>query len=116
MRFGARPTIYEINTAVWLTHLGVHTLAQVPARAWDGLAALPADAVWLMGVWERSPAGLEVATRNPVLAESFRVALPDLRAGDVIGPPYCVRRYVVDERFGGRAALAHAREQLAARG
>src|SRR4051794_10905324 len=116
MRFAARPTIYELNTAVWLTHLGVHTLAQVPARAWDGLAALPVEAVWLMGVWERSPAGLEIALSDPVLAESFRVALPDLRAGDVIGSPYCVRRYEVDERFGGRAGLAHAREQLASRG
>src|SRR3954451_7254407 len=116
MRFAARPTIYELNTAVWLTHLGVHTLAQVPARAWDGLAALPVDAVWLMGVWERSPAGLEIALADPALAESFHVALPDLRPGDVIGSPYCVRRYEVDERFGGRAGLAHAREQLAARG
>ena len=25
---------------------------------------------------------------------------------DVIGSPYCVRDYVVDERFGGPAALA----------
>ena len=93
--------------------LGVHTLAQVPARAWDGLAALGVDAVWLMGVWERSPAGLEIALADPALAESFRVALPDLRPGDVIGSPYCVRDYEVDERFGGRAALAHARAQLA---
>jgi hypothetical protein len=116
MRLPARPTIYEINTAVWLSHLGVHTLAQVPARAWDGLAALPVDAVWLMGVWERSPAGLAIAQADPVLAESFRVALGEVRPGDVIGSPYCVRRYEVDERFGGRAGLAHARRELAARG
>src|SRR3954469_2967121 len=108
MRFAARPTIYELNTAVWLTQLGVHTLSQVPARAWDGLAALPVDAVWLMGVGEPSPAWLEIALSDPVLAESFRVALPDLRAGDVIGSPYCVRRYEVDERFGGVPGVAGA--------
>ncbi len=45
-----------------------------------------------------------------------RAALPDLRDEDVIGSPYCVREYVVDERFGGRTALAAAREALAARG
>jgi hypothetical protein len=116
MKLPPRPTLYEINTAVWLSHLGVHTLAQVPARAWDGLAALGVDAVWLMGVWERSPAGLEIALADPVLVESFRVALGAVRPGDVIGSPYCVRSYTVDERFGGRAALVHAREQLAARG
>jgi glycosidase len=111
-----RPAIYEINTAVWLEHLGVHTLAQVPARAWDGLAALGVDAIWLMGVWERSPAGLEIALADPALTQSFRTALGDVRAGDVIGSPYCVRAYTVDERFGGRDALAHARGELAARG
>src|SRR4051795_11646197 len=113
MRFAARPTIYELNTAVWLTHLGVHTLAQVPARAWDALAALPVDAVWLMGVWERSPAGLAIAKSDPGLDAGNRAALPDLQPEDVIGSPYCVRDYVVDPRFGD---LAAARAELAARG
>ena len=43
----------------------------------------------------------------------MRAALPDLRAEDVIGSPYCVRDYVVDARFGD---LAAARAALAARG
>src|SRR6478752_6180368 len=103
MRLPARPTIYEINTAVWL---GGCTLDAVPAAEWDALAALPVDAVWLMGVWERSPAGLEIALR----------AFPDLNGPDVIGSPYCVRDYAVDARFGGPAALAAARAELAQRG
>jgi Alpha amylase, catalytic domain len=109
-------TIYELNTAVWLQRLGGVSLAAVPAREWDALAALPVDAVWLMGVWRRSPAGLEIALADPGLMAGFRSALPDLAEGDVIGSPYCVREYVVDERFGGRAGLAQARAQLAARG
>ena len=91
-------------------------LDEVPAAEWDALAALPVDAVWLMGVWERSPAGLRIALDDPALDAANRAALPDLRPEDVIGSPYCVRDYVVDERFGGPAALAVAREQLAARG
>ena len=47
---------------------------------------------------------------------SFREALPDLRDEDIIGSPYCVRRYVADERFGGPAGLAAARAALADRG
>jgi len=39
-----RPTIYEINAAVWLNELGTD-LAGVPAEAWDRLAALPVDVV-----------------------------------------------------------------------
>ncbi|MDA0184158.1 alpha-amylase family glycosyl hydrolase [Solirubrobacter phytolaccae] len=93
-----------------------HSLADVPARRWDAIAALGVDAVWLMGVWERSPAGLKIALGEPGLVASFAEALGEVREGDVIGSPYCVRRYVVDERFGGRAGLAHARRELAARG
>jgi glycosidase len=74
------------------------------------------DAVWLMGVWQRSPAGLAIAAADEGLASSFRQAVADLRPSDVIGSPYCVRDYVVDERFGGREALAVARRELAARG
>jgi glycosidase len=121
VRLPPRPTVYEINTAVWLERLGRDrgrplTLDEVPAAAWDALAALPVDAVWLMGVWQRSPAGLAIARADPALDASNRAALPDLRDEDVIGSPYCVRDYLVDERFGGPAALAVARAALARSG
>ncbi len=117
----AKPVIYEINTAIWLGDLSRAagrqvTLADVPASAWDDVTPAGADAVWLMGVWERSPAGLELANANAGLQASFRDALPDVRRDDVIGSPYCVRRYVVDDSFGGPWALAEARAKLAARG
>ena len=121
MRLSHRLTLYEINTATWLERLG-HAggqpvgLGDVPASEWDALAALPVDAVWLMGVWQRSPEGLRIALADTSLESSFRDALPDLDPADVIGSPYCVRDYVVDERFGGPAGLAAAREQLSARG
>ena len=121
MRLPARPTIYELNTAVWLERLGRERggalrLDQVPDRAWEEIASLPVDAVWLMGVWERSPAGLRIALENPEITSANRRALPDLRPQDVIGSPYCVRDYQVDARFGGRSALADARERLGERG
>jgi Alpha amylase, catalytic domain len=112
----ARPTIYEINTAVWLQRLGGLALDEVPGAAWDAIAALPVDAVWLMGVWERSPAGLAIAQADPTLDAGNRAALPDLCPEDVIGSPYCVRDYAVDERFGGPSGLASARAALADRG
>ncbi len=121
MRIAQRPTVYEINTAVWLERLGRArgaplALAEVPGSEWDALAALPVDAVWLMGVWERSPAGLRIALQSAQLHAGNRSALPDLREQDVIGSPYCVRDYIVDARFGGPDGLAEARAQLARRG
>jgi len=117
----AAPVIYEVNTAIWLADLSRAagrrvTLADVPESAWDAVTPEGADAVWLMGVWERSPAGLALANANAALQGSFLAALPDLRPEDVAGSPYCVRRYVADESFGGREGLAAARAALAGRG
>jgi len=116
-----RPSIYEINTAVWLRELSTceHrpvTLGTVHDATWDAIAALGVHAVWFMGVWERSPEGLGVALANPGLTADFRRALPDLAEGDVLASPYCVRRYRVEESFGGPGGLARARAALAARG
>ena len=116
-----QPVIYEVNTAVWLGSLSRSagrrlTLADVAAADWDAVTPAGVDAVWLMGVWERSPAGLALAKANADLQASFRAALPDLRDEDIIRSPYCVRRYVVDAAFGGPEALAAARGELAARG
>jgi hypothetical protein len=116
-----QPVIYEINTAVWLNQLARAagrqvTLAGVAAEDWDAVTPAGVDAVWLMGVWERSPAGLALADASPELQASFTDALPDLQRADVMGSPYCVRRYVVSPAFGGPDALAAARAALAARG
>ncbi|MGX7678477.1 alpha-amylase [Jatrophihabitans sp. DSM 45814] len=116
-----RPVIYEVNTAVWLDELSRRagrtlTLADVSADDWAAVTPEGVNAVWLMGVWERSPAGLALATANDELMKSFRDALPDLKPEDVLGSPYCVHRYVVDAAFGGPDGLSTARESLAARG
>ncbi|HSE85064.1 MAG TPA: alpha-amylase family glycosyl hydrolase [Candidatus Binatia bacterium] len=114
------PTIYEINTWVWLAELSVRTgsavtLGSVPEAEWNALATHGFDAVWLMGVWERSPAGIAVANRNKNLLDDFKRALPDFRLQDNVGSPYCVRRYVVDQHLGGPEGLAAARQELAKR-
>lgn len=115
------PVIYEINTWVWLSELGRKyqrpiNLGAVPEPELDAIAAHGFDAVWFMGVWERSPAGIAVANRNQGLLEDFRRALTDFQPEDNVGSPYCVRRYVVDEHLGGPAGLATARGELARRG
>lgn len=116
-----RPVIYEIHTWPWLSELSARyqdqiTLGNVPSREWDALAALHADAVWFMGVWQRSPAGIAVANANPDLQSEFARALPDYTLADDVGSAYCVRAYEVDAHLGGPDGLAQARKELAARG
>jgi len=115
------PTLFEINTWVWLSDLATKTgaptdLSSVPPSEWDATAALGFDAVWLMGVWERSPAGIAIANQNANLMADFHRALPNFSPEDNVGSPYCVRRYTVDEHLGGRQGLAIARRELAKRG
>jgi hypothetical protein len=69
-----------------------------------------------MGVWERSPLGVQIAREHPGLQQEYRRALPDYTDDDVAGSPYCIHRYEVDARLGGREGLGTARQELAARG
>ncbi len=88
----------------------------MPAEEWDSITDLGVDAVWLMGVWERSTVGIAIANQNNNLLEDFRRALFDYRPEDNVGSPYCVRQYVVDGRLGGPEGLTVARRELAKRG
>jgi glycosidase len=115
------PVIYEINTWVWLQELGQKhqkpmTLDAVPCEEWDAIADLSVDAVWFMGVWERSPAGIAIANENEDLLQDFRRALSDFEPEDNVGSPYCVRQYTVDHHLGGPEGLVIARRELAERG
>ena len=115
------PTMYEINTWIWLAELEQKygkqvDLSSVPPAEWDALGCFGFDAVWFMGVWQRSPAGIAIANRNQGLLDDFRRALPDFRTSDNVGSPYCVRSYTVDQHLGGRKGLAAARKHLSSRG
>jgi len=115
------PTLYEINTWVWLNELTKKygkniDLSSVPSAEWDAISAYGFEGVWFMGVWERSPSGIAIANTNKGLLEDFRRALPDFTPEDNVGSPYCVRNYSVDPHLGGAKGLASARRELSKRG
>ncbi|MEU6251937.1 alpha-amylase [Streptomyces sp. NPDC047043] len=117
----AQPVVHEVNTRVWLREIAARTgritgLRDVPKDAWDEITPHGVDAVWLMGVWERSPEGRSIALRDPSLREAFTDAVPDIREEEIAGSPYCIRRYEVDAGLGGAAGLAGARAELDRRG
>jgi hypothetical protein len=113
-----QPLIYEINAWVWLAELSRKykspiTLANVPAEERETIASFGFDAVWLMGVWQRSPTGTRLARGIAPLLEEYRKALPDFTPDDITGSPYCIRDYSVDERLGGPEGLYRARRAFA---
>ena len=112
--------IFQINTWPWLyglseTYSYLITLKNVPEEVLDKEVSL-FDAVWLMGVWERSPKGREIAIQHPDLQKEYRSALRYFSTDDVVGSPYSVHYYHTDSNLGGPKGLANFRKQLADRG
>lgn len=121
MSWRRNPFLYEINTWPWLSALSarygqpIH-LGSVPAEVWDGVASWGFDAVWMMGVWERSPRGRQIALQHPGLQADFGMVLPGYTEAQVVGSPYAVHEYRVAEALGGRDGLAVCRDALRQRG
>ncbi|MCI0709682.1 MAG: alpha-amylase [Chloroflexi bacterium] len=112
------PHIYQINTWTWLHALRQKyddhiTLGSIPQSEMDPLITMPIDAVWLMGIWERSPAGVKIAAEHPGLQNEYRHALDDFDHEDVVGSPYSIRNYNIDPNLGNRQELVAFRAQLA---
>jgi len=81
MALRRNPSIYEIHTAVWLTELSRRygrpvTLGDIPAEVIDELVSWGFDAVWMMGVWERSPRAREIGLKHPDLMAEYTRVLP----------------------------------------
>lgn len=112
------PHIYQINIWTWLHGLRKIygddiTLGNIPQAELDALVTMPIDAVWLMGVWERSPAGIKIASEHPGLQNEYHNTLPDFHPDDVVGSPYSIRDYDIDPNLGDREELAAFRSHLA---
>jgi glycosidase len=115
------PSLYQINTRVWLTGLGRElgrqtTLGDIPDADLDRLASMGFDWVWPLSVWQTGPAGQRVSRSNPEWRKEFQETLPDLREEDIPGSGFAITGYTVHEKLGGDAALARLRERLRKRG
>ncbi len=96
------------QTFVWLDQLSrayersIQRLDEIPDQELDRLASQGFGGLWLIGLWERSPASRDIKVRrgNPE-AESSAYALKD---------------YVISERLGGEEALDRLKERAAQRG
>jgi hypothetical protein len=93
---------------VWLDQLGkfyrrpVHTLDQIPDQELDILARRGFNALWLIGVWERSRASqlIKRLTGNPEAAASA----------------YSLDDYTIAQDLGGESAYVNLRDRAALRG
>jgi hypothetical protein len=115
------PSLYQINTRVWLTTLAESlgrpaTLDDIPDAELDRLAGMGFDWIWFLSVWQTGAAGQRVSRTNPEWRHEFQDTLPDLCDDDIAGSGFAITGYDVHEQLGGDAALARLRERLRARG
>ena len=115
------PSLYQINTRVWLTELSKSlgrpaTLDDIPDTELDRLAQMSFDWVWFLSVWQTGPTGQWVSRANQEWRREFEETLPDLCEDDIAGSGFAITGYTVHCDLGGDAALARLRERLRKRG
>jgi Alpha amylase, catalytic domain len=115
------PSLYQINTRVWLTELSrplarPATLDDIPDDELDRVGKSGFDWVWLLSVWRTGSAGQQISRSNPEWRREFEETLPDLSEEDIGGSGFAITGYTVHPSLGGDAALARLRERLRERG
>jgi hypothetical protein len=121
VRIPRYPSLYQINTRVWLTELSrtvgrTATLDDVPDAELDRLAGMGFDWIWLLSVWQTGSAARAISRANPEWRHEFQETLPDLREDDIGGSGFAIAGYTVHRDLGGDAALARLRQRLRDRG
>src|SRR5207237_7501851 len=94
------PSLYQINTRVWLTDLSQNlgraaTLDDIPDAELDRLAAMGFDWVWFLTVWQTGLAGQCVSRSNPEWRKEFQETLADLLVQDIAGSGFAMTVYHV---------------------
>ncbi len=115
------PSLYQINTRVYLTELskkrgGHATLDDIPDSDLDRLAQMGFAWIWFLSVWQTGLAGQRISRTNPEWRHEFQETLPDLHEEDIPGSGFAITGYSVHKDLGGDSALARLRERLRRRG
>jgi len=121
MKHPRYPSLYQVNTRVWLTRLSqalgrAATLDDIPDAELDRLAAMGFDWIWLLSVWRTGPAARQISRARAEWRHEFQHTLPDLREEDIAGSGFAITSYTVEPGLGGDAALARIRQRLGDRG
>jgi glycosidase len=115
------PSLYQINTRVWLTELSeklgrIATFDDIPDQELDKLAAMGFDWIWFLSVWQTGKEGQRISRQNAGWRKEFEETLSDLKEEDIAGSGFAITRYAVSRQIGGDAALERLHKRLQKRG
>ncbi len=103
-----RVVLLAKNSYVWLEQLSrkykrwIRTLEEIPDEELDALAARGFTALWLIGLWERSPASQCIKQR--------------MGNADAVASAYAVRAYDIAPDLGGWSGLRNLGDRAGKRG
>ncbi|KAG2385487.1 hypothetical protein C9374_003302 [Naegleria lovaniensis] len=121
-QYSPNPILYEISTRPWLYELSQKygykiRLNNIPMQEFQNLKQLGVQYVWLMGMWTIGEYGRCRATDLSMRATDYALNLPDYQMEDIIGSPYQVLQYTVNElEIGTDNDLINLRQKLNAMG
>jgi glycosidase len=115
------PSLYQINTRVWMSKLSMElgrraTLDDIPDAELDALSAAGFDWIWLLSVWQTGAAGQKISRENEEWRREFENTLTDLREDDIAGSGFAITGYFVSAELGGDEALSRIWDRIKKRG
>lgn len=113
--------IYEINSLNWLNELSAKykkeiNLARVPDEELVSIQRHGFNAVWMMGVWQRSLKAIEINKRDAAFMAEIKQILPDDGTAHLAGSAYSIKEYVLSPALGTRQDLIDFKYRLNQRG
>lgn len=116
LKLRIHPSIYEINTRVWLRRFDSSThrarLIDIPDEYWKRLVTNGIDAVWLMGIWKTNDELIAECCFENGLTNSYRKSLKDWKNEDVIGSPFAIDSYTVNPSIASEKELLFVKNKL----
>jgi hypothetical protein len=99
------PSLYQINTRVWLTDLSQEmgrpaTLDDIPDTELSHLAEMGFDWIWFLSVWSTGERGRTISHENPEWRHEFEETLSDLKEQDIGGSGFAIADYHVHPNLG----------------
>jgi glycosidase len=85
-------------------------LATIPDAEFEDFKKRGIDWIYLLGVWQLGPYGLNFDRRNGV--DPYLSTLPDCKIDDIIGSVFAVTNYTVNSEVGSMNELAYLRKKL----
>ncbi len=116
------PSLYQINTRVWLNKLseklGHHaTLDDIPDEELDRIAKIGFDWVYFLGVWQTGIMGRDISRTNPdSRKEAIELFGDDFQEDYISGSCFAVTGYHIHENLGDNEAMLRLRDRLHQRG